>query len=434
MQVSLGLVVLTTVIASVMAGSSDQIVPRQASTTPTVAPTPSCMNNSSLPTDAPAQTLQLSLLNNLSVNVSLSVYVTGLDDEGQLIMLSTTGNWVYPQAQSQLMATPVSDDLCISLAGPPSQASLRLPGPLVAGRVWIARGALPMSVILTSGGKTVLVEPSPVQLAVGGHDTVWSFVELTYDPSVGLWANLSYVDFVGLLLRLAATDRNNQTQHAHGLAAGATTKICEALTTQSCVDGQMWAALCSYDQDQQALRILSPNSLISGNSSAFETYWDSYVDSVWRKYAAEPLLIDTQGTAGMVSCFVQEDELQCEGDSGKPLERPTSADIFGCSSGPFALDTADTPTRLAIVARLYAAFNRSTLLQDGGNIQPGFNSSSFYADMPTNFYSKLLHEYEVQKVGYAFPFDDVAPSQDVNQANELSLPDAQTLVILVEDS
>lgn len=59
----------------------------------------------------------------------------------------------------------------------------------------------------------------------------------------------------------------------------------------------------------------------------------------------------------------------------------------------------------AIVARLCAAFHRSTLLRDGGNVQPGLSTATYYTDTSTYYYSKLVYEYEVQNVGDAVPYD-----------------------------
>ena len=61
------------------------------------------------------------------------------------------------------------------------------------------------------------------------------------------------------------------------------------------------------------------------------------------------------------------------------------------------------PMCRAVVPRLCAAFTRSTIMMEGGDIQPSLDASNYYQNSPTNWYSKLVHEYEIDGKGYAFP-------------------------------
>ena len=74
---------------------------------------------------------------------------------------------------------------------------------------------------------------------------------------------------------------------------------------------------------------------------------------------------------------------------------------------------------LAIIPRLAAAFNRSTLLTDSD--QPdGENPAGYYANAITNHYARIVHATEAGGLGYAFPYDDVTPDGGVNQAGPVS--------------
>jgi hypothetical protein len=53
-------------------------------------------------------------------------------------------------------------------------------------------------------------------------------------------------------------------------------------------------------------------------------------------------------------------------------------------------------------------FVRSTLLLEGGDLQPGQIESLYYSSTPSNFYSKFVHNNELDGKGYDFPYDDVS--------------------------
>ncbi|KAK5633561.1 hypothetical protein RRF57_009275 [Xylaria bambusicola] len=135
-------------------------------------------------------------------------------------------------------------------------------------------------------------------------------------------------------------------------------------------------------------------------------------------YSNEDLSINTQTGAGTVACRVSNNQLNCAGDN-RAYPKPTIADIWGCNSGPFAIIGSDNDVHRAVVPRLCAAFYRSTLLLDGGNVQPSLPASSYYTVSPTSHYARLVHQYEVNGLGYAFSYDDVNPAGE-NAAGTVS--------------
>ena len=73
--------------------------------------------------------------------------------------------------------------------------------------------------------------------------------------------------------------------------------------------------------------------------------------------------------------------------------------------------------RGAVVARLAAGFNRSTLLRDSAtHPEPSGNPSEYYKERITNHYARIVHEANADQRGYAFPYDDVAPSGGKDQS------------------
>ncbi|KAH8742508.1 hypothetical protein F5883DRAFT_384781, partial [Diaporthe sp. PMI_573] len=90
-------------------------------------------------------------------------------------------------------------------------------------------------------------------------------------------------------------------------------------------------------------------------------------------------------------------------------QKPTTMDIFGCSVGPFTTQ-AQNEQHMRTWPRLCAAFVRSTLLVDDGDVTPGLKSSSYFAADITHQFARIVHSNLLPDGtggAYAFPFDDV---------------------------
>ena len=234
-------------------------------------------------------------------------------------------------------------------------------------------------------------------------------VEFTYNES-GVWANLSFVDFVGPSFAMQLTLDSGATQSVHGLQPGAVGMICDEMVAQAKQDGQPWDKMCVKSRAGQPLRVISPLKYLALNPGALSNYYTGYVNKVWAKYAAEDLTVDTQGAAGKVKCRVKDggNTLTCAGDN-RGYQKPTMDDILGCNSGPFVVQPGDNAVHAAVVPRLCAAFYRSTLLASGGDAQPHIKSDMYYKSDPTVHYGRIVHKYEIDNIGYTFAYDDVNP-------------------------
>lgn len=251
-------------------------------------------------------------------------------------------------------------------------------------------------------------------------------VSSTAIPStVGLYA-LTLV--VPLGISLLAGD--GSTQSAEGVKADAVAAVCKALQAQTQVDGQPWTDLCQVDSNGTPLRVIAPSDYVATNPNAFAEYFTSYVDSVWETYTTATLTINTQAAAGEVACTVQNDLLTCAGDN-RGYAKSSALDIFGCNGGPFAIEAKDNDVHRAVVPRLCAAFNRSTLMASGGNIQPGIAASHYYQAKPTNHYSAFVHEQEIDGKGYAFSYDDVNGDGMVNQSGVVADANPRVLTVTI---
>jgi hypothetical protein len=175
---------------------------------------------------------------------------------------------------------------------------------------------------------------------------------------------------------------------------------------------------------------VSPNTGITLDNSLFKTYYGSYVDQVWSKYTDTALTVDTQGSAGDVTAKVSNGKLAFSAGSIS-YDKPSTADIWSNSSGAFAV--SGDATKDAITARLAAAFNRSTLLIDT-NQPNGETVSNYYQNAVTNHYSRICHATTLDNRGYAFPYDDVAPTNGADQSGSVYDPNPQLLTVTVGGS
>ena len=381
--------------------------------------------------------LQLALVNNLGTD-GVHAYVSGLDDNGELVMLNTAGTWYYPQGSGNT-PQPLSGDVSLPLGGPNSTTTFTLPGYISSARVWFAEGELKFSVVKTDGGQG-LVEPAALNLNDPNANTNWGFIELTYTKAGGLFANLSFVDFVGMALGMHLQSKGNATQEAPGVPHMGKYKICDDLKAQAAKDGQPWDQLCvNNNSTGDLMRVLSPAGHLSSNSTSFSDYWTNYTTTVAQHFAASPLTINTQvDNSLLVNCTASTNSsskamLTCQGDN-HVYATPTASDIFGCNTGPFAIQESDNAIHKAVVPRLCAAFNRGTFLINGGNVQPGVAPTEYYvdADGPKNWYSAIVHRHEIDGRGYAFSYDDVAPNNGDDVAGVVAdfVPDnAQVLTV-----
>jgi hypothetical protein len=202
-------------------------------------------------------------------------------------------------------------------------------------------------------------------------------------------------------------------QNVTGIPADGLATVCSGLIAQNDVDGAGWNQLIVTSGGAN-LRALSPNNGIVMNSSLFAGYFQPYIDQVWSQYASQSLTIDTQASWGSVTGSVSGGVLDFPGLVS--YAQPAAADIFSCSTGPFSNTAGEIG---AVSARICAAFNRTTLLIDSD--QPDDESvSDYYKNSITNHYARIVHAANTDGLGYAFPYDDVAPTNGANQSGAVS--------------
>ncbi|MFV2119424.1 beta-1,3-glucanase family protein [Streptomyces sp. Act-28] len=362
---------------------------------------------SSLPDRASAAPATCELaLENKSLPGTVHAYVTGREQgTGRWILLRPGGGVHRPDSPSSTM-TPLSVDCAIPLrpagAGP---VVLTLPR-MYGARVYFVRDDR-LDFFLNPG--PALVEPAFATPSDRNYGRVWSFAEFTFDPQQ-LYANISYVDLV-TALPIGLTLVGDATHGVAPLPAGAVRRIADELVAQAARDGQPWDKLVIRTSNGSVLRVISPQNLMAPyfdrpEQMPFRSAFTGYVDRVWQKYRTTDLRVDLQGGRGVRTGRVDGDVLTFTG--GHSFTKPTSRDVFTCNHGPFANDPGDSDDRKALLARLAAGFNRTTLLTHPD--QPnGPAPSDHYRDPSTNHWARAVHANT--PIGYAFPYDDLPPGR-----------------------
>ncbi|RFU80726.1 glycoside hydrolase family 64 [Trichoderma arundinaceum] len=373
--------------------------------------------------------LSLELVNNY-YGGEINAYIQGLDSDGAIVFIADDGDLIYPSSNGSSTPVKIKEDIAIPLPPAGESLTLNISIPLSSGRVYFCDGNLQFFVIDTGDGDG-LVQPSVSNLRDPSASLNWGFIELTYLSNGALYANISYVDFVGLILSMILSIADgSRPQITRGLKSDAVFQLCEGLWNQTTSDGYLWLGMCVVDGAGNPVRVLSPNYYQRVYAADFEDYWQGYVDRVWDYYSATPLVIDTQTPAGDIECQVFDDVMYCD-DDNRGYAKPTASDIWGCNSGPFGLQEGDNHIHVAVIPRLCAAFVRSTLLIDGGDVQPSLNSSYHYRVSPTHHYSRIVHELQVDGRGYAFSYDDVNPDGHEDVSGLVSSGNPDTLTIYV---
>lgn len=354
-------------------------------------------------------TLHIKLVNHSGTHNS-HAYITGqaIDNNNALVLLQSDGKTAYYPTSPSATQSALAQDCAIPLGPPGSTRTITIPH-IAGGRLWFVREGK-LTFYLNPG--PALVEPSSSNPSDPNYNLFWDFCEFTWN-SAQLYVNITYVDFVSLPIALALTNTSGATQSVEGLPRHGLNAICTALKSQNAKDNAGWDKLI-VTKDGVNLRAVSPNNGIVLNPGLFNNYYKPYVEQVWSKYTNTTLTVDTQAAAGQVAAKVTNGSLTFADNIS--FTQPSTADIFSNSSGAFAV--SGDPTKDAITARLAAAFNRSTLLLD--TLQPDNEQvAQYYQNPVTNHYARICHETTLGGRGYAFPYDDVAPSNGADQSGSV---------------
>ena len=364
-------------------------------------------------------------LQNQTQSSTVYAYITGqaIDNNNALFLLQADGKTAYFPSSPSSPGAGLAADCAIALGAPGNTVTATVPH-LAGSRIWFSVDGT-LTFLVNPG--PALVEPSVTNPSDPNINTTWDFCEFTFNSSQ-IFVNISYVDFVSLPIALTLTNTSGGTQHVTGTGPDGLDTICSGLIAQDNTDKAGWSSLIVPKPSGGNLRALSPNNGIVLNNNLFAGYYQPYVDQVWSAYSNTDLSIDTQAQWGTVNGRVSSNVLTFP-DVGT-FAQPSAADIFSCSTGPFAARDTNTAEMGALTARISAAFNRSTLLNDN-TVEPSGNPNQYYQNAITNHYSRIVHAANLDGRGYAFPYDDVAPSDGVDQSGAVHDPNPQLLTVTV---
>ena len=363
-------------------------------------------------------------LQNQTASSNVYAYITGqaLDNNNALFLLQSDGKTYYYPTSPSSTGSALSQDCAIPLGAPGNTTTVTVPH-LAGSRIWFSVDGT-LTFLLNPG--PALVEPSVTNPSDPNTNLSWDFCEFTFNPAE-LFVNISYVDFVCLPISLSLTNTSNTTQYVSGMASNGLDTVCQGLVAQTATDSAGWSSLIVPNPSGGSLRALSPNNGITLNPSLFTNYFQPYVNQVWSQYTNSPLSIDTQATWGTVAGQVSPSTSLLTFGTSLTFTQPSTADIFSCSTGPFAVGS--NIELGALIARLSAAFNRSTLLID--SVEPSASPGQYYQNPITNHYARIVHAANLDGIGYAFPYDDVTPTNGVNQSGSVQDPNPQLLTVAV---
>ncbi|KKA27366.1 hypothetical protein TD95_004925 [Thielaviopsis punctulata] len=367
-----------------------------------------------------SNTLKATLRNDTDVPLFFTITGLALQRANAPVFICADGKTPYYPPSPPDRLQPVTQDVAIRVAPGASQQAV-IPR-IAGGRVWFCKNT-PLVFFVNPG--PAVVEPSTTNTTDKNYYKDWGFAEFTFNEHQ-LFANISHVDFVSIPASLDLHCAVAGRRCVPGMPADGLDRVCRGLLEQEARDGAGWAKLVVRGRDGGFLRALSPNAGAVMHTGLFKGYLEGYIEQVWKTYETRPLVINTQAQWGDVQGRVVNGVLDL-GVLGR-FERPATADVFSCSTGPFARGPGYTEGKGAAGARLAAALNRGTLLRN--DRQPeGEAVEEFYAEEKTNHYARICHEVSREGRGYAFPYDDVGSSQGVDQSGAVWGGSPEELVV-----
>ena len=363
--------------------------------------------------------LKVALRNDSDLD-NVHAYITGIaiQKDGKRCLMKADGKGLYFPQNPPSTGSALKEDCAIPLGKPGNVVRITIPQ-IAGGRIWIAEGKL--TFLLNPG--PALVEPSVLNPSDPNAGVNFGFCEFTLNNDQ-LYANISYVDFVPRLpIAITLQRATGDIEHVAGMAPDGLDKLAQDMHGQTQKDHRPWDQLV-VKHDGRNLRILNATH---GNAvgANFDGYFEKHIDEVWHKYSSgAKVKINTQAGPGVVNGHVnKKGKLEIGGEF---FDKPTTADVLGCNSGPFT--TGPSATRNAIIPRLAAGFVRSSLLESED--QPS-DPKTFYRHEVTNHYARLVHVHNLDYKGYAFAYDDVQPDGGIDQSGKVNAGDPALFTVTV---
>lgn len=204
-----------------------------------------------------AGSLPIEVVNNYGEGVN--IYIQGKDSDDRLVFISPSGNLIYPSSGGSANPSLVARDISIPLGPKGNIISINITLAMHSGRIYFAHGQLQFFMVAIDKGVDGLVQPSVANPKDPSADINYSFSEFTLTPEGVVWTNISFVDFIGLVLSLYLENTDGSSQEVVGLPINGVELICDDLASQGRADGLPWASHCIAGSNGAPLRVVSPN-------------------------------------------------------------------------------------------------------------------------------------------------------------------------------
>ncbi|MBB5059284.1 hypothetical protein HDF16_004007 [Granulicella aggregans] len=299
---------------------------------------------------------------------------------------------------------------------------LKLPA-LSSGRVYISLGAPMYMPIMPApaGAPLGYAGANPQNATDPNIKTHYDWYEFTTglnaDGTPNIFVNTTQVDQFGLPLLLDVWDATPEINVAGVVTNHGQTGITESVAT---IDAEYAAQTPAafHLNPVSNLRIPAPAKDTFAAGGANDTYFDSYVNSVWSYFATNTLTLSLNNgsrefvgnTTATQFQFVEKNLNNGAYVGGNyVVGKPTTPEILACDGvfnndgnngkgGPQAGGT------LAIEVQLCAAFNRHVVETPAQWTVP----ADFYLAAPANYYAQFWHNHSVEGLAYGFPYDDAS--------------------------
>jgi len=219
-------------------------------------------------------------LRNQTTSNTIFAHITGIPVDGSksgICFMKSDGKTSYYPPNPEADLTLVTEDIATPLAAPGSSSPTQVTIPqLASGRICFSIDK-PLKFFVNKG--PALVQPSITNASDPNYNTLWGFCEFTLNGD-GLFANISYVDFVALPIAMSLNNASGTKTEVLGMPADGMATVCKALVEQSKADGAPWDQLI-FSNLEQPIRVLSPYNAMATDGNKFSGYWEPYIDQVW---------------------------------------------------------------------------------------------------------------------------------------------------------
>jgi hypothetical protein len=315
-------------------------------------------------------------------NAAIWAYVVGTSPAGQQSYVKADGTLV--PVSTSLNGSDGFADLSIPLVAD-GDSTISLPN--MSGRIYFSMGTkLKFKVVTDGNGNAALQFPAGWVSTDPNYNVLHDCFEFTFNAS-GMFCNSTMVDMFSIPIAITLAGASTQTTGT--LVAGGRDAIFAGIKAQP-----DFAKLVVGDN----LRVIAPGHGIEAGLFS-KTYYDSYINDVWTKYASTDLRVKINSTT--YTGRVSGNKLVFN-NGAAAFAKPSTLDVFYCNG---ALGAPNDGVTGPVAADLGAAFNRSTLLSTPD--QPVGDPAQFYKAAVTNHYSRVIHANTVDGKAYGFPFDDV---------------------------